>query len=59
LASSISRNDFDDFPVSSQAGNIDSLEEDIIWMNQDLEELVRLTLFKAKMSQHFLKKNKN
>ncbi|KAA1070071.1 zinc-finger protein [Puccinia graminis f. sp. tritici] len=39
LASSISRNDFDDFPVSSQAGNIDSLEEDIIWMNQDLEEL--------------------
>ncbi|KAA1071270.1 zinc-finger protein [Puccinia graminis f. sp. tritici] len=41
LASSISRNDFDDFPVSSQAGNIDSLEEDIIWMNQDLEELIK------------------
>ncbi|WAQ86292.1 hypothetical protein PtA15_7A18 [Puccinia triticina] len=40
LASSVSRHDLDDFPAS-QVGNGDALEEDILWSNKDLEELIR------------------
>ncbi|KNE92382.1 hypothetical protein PSTG_14217 [Puccinia striiformis f. sp. tritici PST-78] len=40
LASSVSRNDFEDFPPPINH-NPDALEQDIIWINKDLEELIK------------------